>query len=130
MTPSSFSDQSWVICSQAILDAAALYIAAIEEDSASAPHVCLAVGTSAVRDVSASIGFQPNLPPDPPAGPTEAQFTAGLALLRAAHVPVNRDTVETWARFAAMNSAYAPPLRYIAQYTLTRGYLGFPQVDS
>ncbi len=129
MTPSSFSKQSWVICSHAILDAAALYIATMEDGTGEAQRVCLTVGISAIRDVSFSIGFRPDEQPDQLAVLTEARFTAGLDMLREAGVAVNRGDAEAWERYTSMHSEYAAPLGYIAQQTLVVDYPEFLPPD-
>ena len=129
-TPSSIPNQSWVICSQSILDAAALYIAAIEEKPDSALHACMTGGAGAVCDVSASIGFRPDRQSDRSALLTEAQFAAGLDLLRAADIDVKRSGPEAWTQFSELRSTYEAPLHHIAQQTLLRAYPGFLPVPT
>jgi len=129
-TPSSFPNQSWVICSQSVLDATALYIAAIEEDPNPATQACLTVGAATVCDMAASIGFQPDRRSNQSGGLTETHFADGLALLRAAGVAVNRSDAEAWTKFSATYSTYSTPLRYIARQTLTRADLGFLPIDA
>ncbi|MBE2238241.1 MAG: two pore domain potassium channel family protein [Caldilineaceae bacterium] len=131
-TPSSFSNQSWVVCSHALLDAAAFHLAAVDKRSVAAPHLCMKVGASAMREVSATLGFAPDHLPAPPTGlpappdgqPTEAQFVAGIEQLKAAGVPVAASDAEAWAQFSGMHAVYGPPLHHIFEQTLTRRYPG------
>ncbi|MFN8470016.1 MAG: hypothetical protein U0X20_30965 [Caldilineaceae bacterium] len=124
-TPSVFAGQSWISCTSALLDAAAIQIAAVDTRAAGAPRICAEEGIDAVRNISKAIGCTPDAPPPSTPHVTRDQFADVLRELAASGIKLCCDESSAWDRFAAARAQYEYPLQYLSARTLTQDYLEF-----
>lgn len=124
-TPSVFAGQSWVSCMSALLDAAAIQMAATDERHASVPAICAEEGIDTVHNLSRTLGFAPEQQPSHLEYVNSEQFACVLQQLAAAGVSLAYDEASAWQRFAATRVRYEQPLHYISVQTLTQDYLEF-----
>jgi hypothetical protein len=94
----------------------------VEDRPAATPQLCVTTGTTAIREVSTTLGFQLDGGPGQTALVSEHEFVVGLERLRAAGVAVKPGDATVWERFGTMQAAYAPSLRYIAHQTFAPEY--------
>jgi hypothetical protein len=124
-TPSVFRGQSWVSCTSAMLDAAALRIVTSDERAAGAVQSCMHEGIDVVRNVSATIGIDRNAQISPFPHVTQEQFASALQQLAAGGVQLSRGENDAWEHFAALRAEYEQSLHNISAQTWTLDYLEF-----
>lgn len=127
-TPTAFPHQSWVSCTSAILDAAAIYTAAVDCNPACAAAICGDEGTDTVCAVAESIGFKPRNQ-SAPQEVTPQEFDAVLARLGQSGIKLECTGDAAWQRFVARRQQYRAALAYISSRTLTEDYLNFLAAD-
>ena len=101
--------RSWIIAAGAILDAAALYRAAVDLDPDPAADLMIRAGYLALRSIAKPFGFKiiddPRFP-DQPISVTRAEFDAACDQLRASGVPLKLDAQQSWLDYAGWRVNY------------------------
>lgn len=113
---SYWPDESWVNASAAVLDAAALSIAALGAPPDGYARMCIVSGQRALEAVASSLQLKVGEPRAILI--TRAQFDAGLAALSAAGAEVAPDRERAWQDFVAMRARYEPLLIALAEEIL------------
>jgi hypothetical protein len=93
--------RSWVIALNAVLDAAALYLALAPRAAPSQANAFIRMGYSALREVGDSmrIAYNPDPLPEDPIELTYEEFRDGVDVLDAAEFPRERSAEEAWPHF-------------------------------
>ncbi len=114
------SDQSWVVASGTVLDAAALYMSAIPERRIGPAGVALRAGYLALRSIAGFFGIEFDSDPAPtdPISITRSEFEAALDRLQQAGVPLVGDRDQAWRDFAGWRVNYDTVLLALAQITM------------
>lgn len=100
--------RSWIVALVAVMDSAALYLALAPERAPSQARLCLRMGFTALRDISAAVGvaFENDpLPTDPVELPYE-EFLRGVERMRDAGFPIERSPEQAWPEFRGWRVNY------------------------
>lgn len=103
-------DRNWLIALLAVLDSAALYLAAAPSRAPSEARLCLRMGFTGLRDIAraSGIAFDPDPMPTAAIDLRRADFDRGLARLREAGFPIEVPEDEAWAHFRGWRVNYEP----------------------
>jgi len=100
---------SWITAAGAVLDSAALTLAAVDVPYEVSAALCLRAGFLALRRIAAQFGIQfprdPHYPVDPISIPRE-EFDEALNRLAAGGVPLKADREQAWKDFAGWRVNY------------------------
>ena len=112
-------EHSWVTASGAVLDTAALTLAAVDLPHDPQADLCIRAGYIALRRISDyfEIPYNPAPRPDDPISVTRAEFDAVCDDLAAAGLPLKPDRGQAWRDFAGWRVNYDVVLRYLAGLT-------------
>jgi hypothetical protein len=108
---------SWLTTAGTILDATALYLAAIDHPASAQAPICMRAGYIALRRIGDVFGIQYN----PKPSPTDAisinrvQFDEALAELEANNLPLKSDHDQAWRDFRGWRVNYDTVLRALVQ---------------
>ncbi len=100
---------SWVIALLAVLDSAALYLAASPEAAPTVPaRLCLRSGFECFREVSRAMNLKVPESPDPAQGIelSYEEFLNGIATLRKVDFPIEREPEVAWPEFVGWRVNY------------------------
>ena len=113
-------EHSWVTAAGAVLDAAALTLAAVDVPADTQAALCLRAGFIALRRISDffEIPYDPAPRPDDPISIARAEFDAACADLAAQGVPLKPDQEAAWRAFAGWRVNYDAVLLHLAGLTL------------
>jgi hypothetical protein len=114
-------DHSWITAAGAVLDTAALTLAAVDIPNDAQAALCIRAGYLALRHISAffDISFNPNPHyPDDPISVTRADFDDALAELSQAGVPLKPDREQAWRDFAGWRVNYDRVLLAMCSLTM------------
>jgi hypothetical protein len=114
-------EHSWVTAAGAVLDCAALTLAAVDIPPDASAALCLRAGYLALRRISDFFAYPYNPDPHFPATPitvTRAEFDAALDSLAANSIPLKADREQAWKDFGGWRVNYDEVLRYLAAFTL------------
>jgi hypothetical protein len=112
-------DRSWVTAAGAILDAAALRLAAVDMPSSADAAICIRAGYVALRRIADyfRIAYNPHPRPDDQIYIARAEFDEALDRLAAGGVPLIADRDQAWRDFVGWRVNYEQVL--LALCTLT-----------
>jgi hypothetical protein len=113
-------EHSWVTAAGAVLDTAALTLAAVDLPRDPQADLCLRAGYIALRRISDffEIPYNPAPQPGDPISVTRAEFDAVYADLAAAGLPLRPDREQAWRDFAGWRVNYDAVLLRLAGLTL------------
>jgi len=113
-------EHSWVTASGAVLDTAALTLAAVDVPHDPQADLCLRAGYIALRRISDyfEIPYDPAPRPDDPISITRAEFDAVCDDLAAQGLPIKPDREQAWRDFAGWRVNYDVVLLRLAGLTL------------
>lgn len=114
-------DHSWITAAGAVLDGAALTLAAVDIPSDAQAALCIRAGYLALRHISGffDIPFNPNPRyPDEPISVTRAEFDDALARLAQAGVSLKTDPEQAWLDFAGWRVNYDRVLLALCSLTM------------
>lgn len=112
---------SWVTSAGAVLDAAALTLAAVDIPNDPQAALCVRAGYLTLRHICDFFNLSyPPVPffPEVPVSITRAEFDLALADLEANGIPLKEDREQAWLDFAGWRVNYDTPLLALAQLTL------------
>ncbi len=114
---------SWVVSQLAVLDAAALHLAACPRGAPLEARLCLQMGFNCLRKLTRTlrIPVEDDPRPDDPIGLTWAEFQQGWERIIAVGFPVERTAEETWPHFRGWRVNYEA-----AAYKLAAGLDAVP----
>jgi hypothetical protein len=113
-------DRSWVTAAGAILDAASIRMAAVDEPFSPSGGLCIRAGFTSLRAIGSyfGIGFDPDPSPDDPISVDRAEFDEVLDRLAAAGVPLKPDRDQAWRDFSGWRVNYDHVLIALAGMTM------------
>jgi hypothetical protein len=102
--------RSWVVALNAVLDAAAMYLALSPRHAPSQANACLRMGYVALREIAGvmAIDFNSDPLPDDPIELTFDDFRAGVAVVDEVGFPRQRSLEEAWIHFRGWRVNYEP----------------------
>jgi hypothetical protein len=100
--------RSWLVALNAVLDAAALYLAVAPSTAPSAARNCLRMGYSALREIASvmQLPYDPDPLPDDPVLLPLSDFAQGVHVLDAAGFPRERTVEDAWVHFRGWRVNY------------------------
>jgi hypothetical protein len=118
---------SWLVGLLAVLDSAALYLAASPDTAPIQARLCLRMGSRCVHQLARSVRIpvEEDPRPDAPVQLTLEEFRVGWARLLAADFPVERSIEEAWTHFRGWRVNYES-----AAYNLAYGIDAVPALWS
>ena len=113
-------DHSWVTASGAVLDAAALSIAAVDIPTTVQASLCLRAGYLALRSIADffSIYYDPDPSPTDVISVTQAEFEHALDILASEGVPLKPDRSRAWQAWSGWRVNYDTVLLALARLTM------------
>lgn len=114
---SPHGERSWVTAAGALLDGAALWIAAVEHPADPNAHLCLRAGFLALRRIADSFGLSYDADPDPddPITISRAEWDEAIAELRRGGVTTVADLDVAWAKWKGWRVNYDAVLLRLAR---------------
>ncbi len=112
--------RSWVSASGAVMDAAALALAAVDIPRNTQADLCIRAGYLALRYIATffRIDYIRDPGPDDPISITRAEFDAALDELAEAEVPLKADREQAWRDFKGWRVNYDTVLLGLAELTV------------
>ena len=112
-------DHSWVTAAGTVLDTAALTCSTIDRPRDPRAELMIRAGYLALRRIAAFFGFvfDPDPQPDDPISITRQEYEQVCLRLRAAGVPLRRDSDKAWRDFAGWRVNYDTVLLELAALT-------------
>ncbi len=112
--------RSWVTAAGAVLDGAALYLAAVERPFNPRAALCIRTGYLSLRHVAGFFGFayDSNPSPDDPISISRDEFDAVYDDLTAQGLPLKLDRGQAWRDFAGWRVNYDAVLLQMAALTM------------
>lgn len=109
---SSRHERSWITASGAVLDSAALRLAAMDLPRSWQAQLCIRSGYLALRSIASAfdVRFDPDPAPSDPISITRAEFDGVVDELAALGVPIKPDRDQAWRDFAGWRVNYDTPL--------------------
>jgi hypothetical protein len=113
-------DRSWVTAAGAVLDAAALSVAAVERPPSPRAQLCIRSGFIALRHIADYFGIahDPNPSAEDPIAVTRDEFEGACDRMAAAGVPLKADRDAAWRAFAGWRVNYDAVLLALAALTM------------
>jgi hypothetical protein len=111
---------SWVLGALAVMDAAAIHLAAAPTTAGSRARLCLRMGFTLLDRIGLSLGWEIDADPDPD-GPIELtyeEYAEALAMLADAGFPLERTAEESWPDFVGWRVNYEPAAYRLADQLL------------
>jgi hypothetical protein len=114
-------DHSWVTASGAVLDAAAMILAAVDTPPNVQANLCLRAGYIALRHIADyfAIPYNPDPRPDDRISVTRSQFEQALGILASEDVPLKPDHDQAWREWAGWRVNYDTVLLRLARLTMS-----------
>jgi hypothetical protein len=111
-------ENHWVLATEAVLDAAALFATVCDVPRQSRSELCLHAGVHALTSIADFLGI-PHRPPEPDAeiALSEQKFDQARGELRDLGVPVREDRPRSWSEFRSARARYEPLLAVIGRMT-------------
>jgi hypothetical protein len=111
-------ENHWVLATEAVLDAAALFATVCDVPRQSRSELCLHAGVHALTSIADFLGI-PHRPPEPNAeiALSEQRFDQARSELRDLGVPVREDRPRSWSEFRSARARYEPLLAVIGRMT-------------
>jgi len=97
---------SWVVSLLAVLDSAAIYLAVSPQAAPSDARLCLRMGFSCLRSISAALDLDPDPDPDQPIRLSYEEFVEALDRLGASGFAMERGPEEAWPHFRGWRVNY------------------------
>jgi len=114
-------EHSWVTAAGAVLDAASLTLAAVDNQYSPQAALCIRAGYLAMRNIANFFKFayppEPHYP-DVPISVSREEFDQALAELEKGGVPLNSDREQAWRDFAGWRVNYDSLLLSLVHLTL------------
>lgn len=112
--------RSWVTAAGAVLDTAAIRLAAVDMAPSPAPAVCIRSGYLALREIAGFFGFDYDEAPAPdgPISVSREEFDEVCAKLDEAGVPMKADRDQAWRDFSGWRVNYDGVLVTLAAYVM------------
>jgi hypothetical protein len=112
--------RSWVTAAGAVLDTAALRLAALDLPRTAAAPLCIRSGYVALREIGSFFGFDVDHDPaaDAPISIARSEFDDVYAQLAAAGLPMKADADQAWRDFAGWRVNYDQVLHALAAFTM------------
>ncbi len=109
--------RSWITAAGAVLDGAALTLAAVDTPRDSQADLCIRAGYLALRYISDFFGIKYHANPDPtdPISISREEFNQALDELAAADVPLKTDRERAWRDYAGWRVNYDTVLLSLAE---------------
>lgn len=109
--------QSWVTAAGTLLDAASLWVAAVEHPNDPDAQLCIRAGYLALQRIAASFGiaFDPSPQPDDPITITRAEWDAAVEEMVGAGVPMRADRDQAWKAYRGWRVNYDTVLLDLAR---------------
>ncbi len=109
--------RNWVVGLLAVLDSAAIYLAACPTTAPLEARMCLRMGFTCLRDIAKvlRIDFDEDPRPDASIQLTYEEFEAGIARLTAVGFEMERSAEEAWPHFRGWRVNYEPQAYAIAR---------------
>jgi hypothetical protein len=113
-------EHCWVTAAGAVLDGAALTLAAVDTPSNVHAHLCLRAGYVSLRQIADffAILYNPTPQPDDPISITREEFDQACAQLAAAGVPLKPDHEKAWRDFVGWRVNYDTVLLTLAHLVI------------
>ncbi len=110
-------DQSWITAAGTLLDAAALWISAVEHPTDPDAQLCIRAGFLALRRIASyfSIPFDPDPSPRDPISISRGEFDAAVAEMGGAGMSVKTDTDSAWDAYRGWRVNYDTVLLRLAR---------------
>ncbi len=117
---SSQPDHSWVTAAGAVLDGAAMTLAAVDIPHDAQADLCIRAGYLALQRIASyfNIAYNPTPRPDDPISIAQAEFYAAYDELAVAVVPLKPDREAAWRAFCGWRVNYDSVLLGLAQLTM------------
>jgi hypothetical protein len=114
------SHRSWITGAGVALDAASIYLAAVDVERQPRAALMIRAGYEALRDIADfySIPYDPDPAPDDPISVARDEFDVVYEYLAATGVPVRPDRDEAWRAFQGWRVNYDAPLVGLAGLTM------------
>lgn len=112
---------NWITAAGAILDAASLYVACVDEEEGKAPaRVLIRAGFISLRRIADFFGVRyPTDPaPDDPIAISRSEFDVAFAALEDAGVPMTEDREAAWEAFAGWRVNYDSVILELAEIVM------------
>jgi hypothetical protein len=113
-------EHSWVTASGAVLDAAAMVLAAVDIPSNVQANLCIRAGYIALRRIADffRIPYDPDPKPADPISVTRQEFDEALRILEEEGVPLKPDRAQAWRDWAGWRVNYDTVLLALAKLTM------------
>lgn len=114
-------DQSWVSASGAVLDAAALYLSALDYPPTPEAMLCIRAGYLSLRRIAKlfRIDFEENPKyPDSPISISRGQFETAVKLFDNQGIPIVKNMDQAWQNFAGWRVNYDSVLIELSELTM------------
>lgn len=110
-------EQSWVSAAGVLLDAASMWVAAIDHPSDPAAQLCIRAGFQALRRIASLFGLSYDSDPYPgqPVTVSKQEFEAALDEMESAGVPLKADRDQAWKDWAGWRVNYDTALLGLAR---------------
>jgi len=115
---SPHSNQSWVNSAGALLDAASLWVSAIEHANDPDAQLCIRAGFLSLRWIASNFGipFDPDPAPDDPISITRAEFDSAYDEMADAGIGLKPDREQAWTAFSGWRVNYDTVLLNLARF--------------
>ncbi|HKZ69047.1 MAG TPA: hypothetical protein VI547_09735 [Anaerolineales bacterium] len=113
-------EHSWVTASGAVLDAAAMVLAAVDIPPNVQANLCIRAGYIALRRIADffRLPYDPDPKPTDPISVTQKEFDEALKILEEEGVPLKSDRDQAWRDWAGWRVNYDAPLLALAKMTM------------
>ncbi len=113
-------ERSWVVAAGTVLDAAALWLAAVDHPPDPRAGLCIRAGYVALRRIADFFGiaYDPDPRPDHPISIARAEFDAAVDHMAEAGIPIRDDRDRAWRDFVGWRVNYDTVLLRLAELTL------------
>lgn len=113
-------DRSWVVAAGTVLDAASLWLAAVDHPPDPRAGLCIRAGYLALRRIADFFGIahDPNPAPTDPISVTRSEFDGAVARMATAGIPVRSDGDGAWRDFVGWRVNYDTVLLRLAELTI------------
>ena len=112
------SNQSWVNSAGVLLDAASLWLSAIQHDNDPDAQLCIRAGFLSLRWIASNFGipYDPDPSPDDPISITRAEFDSAYDQMAEAGIGLRPDREQAWIDFSGWRVNYDTVLLNLARF--------------